>query len=70
MKILRALLLGLTITFVISVLSCGKSKEDTILAEFKDKKITLAEFEDIYNNVSAQYLPTKDGVEGLILGGR
>jgi parvulin-like peptidyl-prolyl isomerase len=66
MKFTRALLTGLLIVVVISMLSCTKSKDDTILAEFKDRKITLAQFEDVYANVSVEYLPDKEGVEGYL----
>ena len=65
MKFSRAIMLGVLVSFAISMLSCGKSKEDIVLAEFKDRSIMLQEFEDAYANVNEKFLPTQSGLEGL-----
>lgn len=65
MRFSRAILFGLFVSMAISMLSCSKGKEDIVLAEFKDRTITLAEFEDAYAHVNEKFLPTKSGQEGL-----
>ena len=65
MKLSRALLMGLFVTLVIPLFSCSKNKEKIILAEVKDRKITLAKFEKAYSRVSQDYIPQTPGLEGL-----
>ena len=64
MRCSRALLASLVVVLAVSVLSCGGGRENAVLAEFKDRKITVAKFEDAYANVQPIYLPKASGVEG------
>ena len=64
MKLSRALLLIVLVPFAVSLLHCGRNKEKIILAEFKDRSITVAEFEDAYAKVHPDYLPKATGIEG------
>lgn len=64
MKCSRALLAGAAILLAASALSCGGGRADAVLAEFKDRKITVAQFEDAYANVQPLYLPKASGLEG------
>jgi len=43
--------------------SCTK-REDLPLAEFKDKKITVGDFEEAYKVVKPEFLPKQTGIEG------
>lgn len=60
----RALILGLLLPAAIVLNSCAK-REDATLAQFKDRKITVGEFEDAYAKVSPEFLPAAKGVDGL-----
>lgn len=60
----RAILAGLVVVLAVSVMSCGK-REDAVLVEFKDRKITIARLEDAYSKVDPAYLPKQSGVEGF-----
>jgi peptidyl-prolyl cis-trans isomerase C len=64
MRCSRALLASLVVVLAVSALSCGGGKENAVLAEFKDRKITVAEFEHGYANVQPLYLPKASGLEG------
>jgi parvulin-like peptidyl-prolyl isomerase len=59
----RTVLAGLLLVTIVSLVSCGK-REDTVLAEFGDKTITVGEFEKAYRTVQPKYLPKATGVEG------
>ena len=63
MKFSRAALPGLLLVLTISLVSCSK-REDTVLAEFGDKSITVGQFEKAYRTVQPRYLPQAAGVEG------
>jgi parvulin-like peptidyl-prolyl isomerase len=63
MNLSKAILAGLVVVLAVSVLSCSK-REDVVLAEFKDRKITIGEFENAYPKVDPKYLPKASGVEG------
>ena len=58
-----ASLLGLGLIASIAVTGCSK-REDLKIAEFKDRSITVGEFETAYAAVDPQYLPTATGFEG------
>jgi parvulin-like peptidyl-prolyl isomerase len=64
MKLSRTLLAGLLVVTAVTVVSCGK-REDTVLAEFKNRSITIDEFEDAYAKVDVKFLPESSGEEGL-----
>jgi parvulin-like peptidyl-prolyl isomerase len=59
----RALIAGLMVPAAILMTSCG-SREDAVLAEFADQKITVADFESAYAIVNPEFLPKTSGVEG------
>ncbi|MGD8413499.1 MAG: peptidyl-prolyl cis-trans isomerase [Candidatus Latescibacterota bacterium] len=63
MKTSKTVLAGLCLTLAVSLISCS-SREDTVLAEFKDKKITVADYEKAYSVVMPKYLPKATGIEG------
>jgi parvulin-like peptidyl-prolyl isomerase len=54
----------LILVLAVSVLSCS-GREDAVLAEFKDRSITVGEFEDAYGKVAPKYLPKTSGLEGF-----
>jgi parvulin-like peptidyl-prolyl isomerase len=64
MKLSKTLLASLVVVLAVSVLSCGK-REDAVLAEFKNRSITIGEFEDAYSKVDVKFLPNSSGEEGL-----
>jgi peptidyl-prolyl cis-trans isomerase C len=59
----RALFASLIVVIAVSQWSCG-GRKDATLAEFKDRKITVGEFEDAYAHVDPVYLPKTSGTEG------
>jgi parvulin-like peptidyl-prolyl isomerase len=59
----KTVLAGLTLALAASLVSCS-SREDAVLAEFKDKTITVADFEKAYQVVKPKFLPKATGVEG------
>jgi len=63
MKISKTVLAGLTLVMAVSLVSCS-GREDTVLAEFQDETITVAEFEKAYRVVQPKFLPIATGVEG------
>ena len=63
MKFSRAALAGLLLVMAVSLVSCT-SREDVVLAEFRDESITVAEFEKAYRTVQPRFLPKATGVEG------
>ena len=63
MKTSKTVLAALGLVLAVSLISCS-GREDTVLAEFKDKTITVAEYEKAYSVVKPQYLPRATGVEG------
>jgi parvulin-like peptidyl-prolyl isomerase len=63
MKILKTVLAGLSLVMAVSLVSCS-GREGTVLAEFKDETITVAQFEKAYRIVQPQFLPKATGVEG------
>lgn len=65
MKYSKLLLVGVLVTFLVPMLSCSKSSDNVVLAEFKDRKVTLKQFETLYARVSPEYLPQKEGIDGL-----
>jgi hypothetical protein len=65
MKHTRTLIWGLLIPMAILVTSCSK-REGRTVAEFKDQKITVGEFETAYANVNPIYLPAAGGYEGKV----
>jgi parvulin-like peptidyl-prolyl isomerase len=56
-------LLGFALIASIAVTGCSK-REELKVAEFKDKVITVAAYEDAYANVQPQFLPKATGMEG------
>lgn len=64
MKFSKTLFVGLLVTLIVPILSCSKDKEDIILAEVKDRKISVAKFERVYAMINPEYLPKEQGVEG------
>jgi parvulin-like peptidyl-prolyl isomerase len=65
MKYQRLLLSSLLVPLAISATSCTK-REDQKVAEFKDRAITVGEFEAAYQRVDPKYLPKKEGLDGKI----
>jgi parvulin-like peptidyl-prolyl isomerase len=63
MKLSRAILASLVIVLAVSALSCSK-REDAVLAEFKDRSITVGKFENAYPKVDPKFLPKTSGIEG------
>lgn len=63
MKLSRAVLSGLILVLAFSLVSCS-SGEDAPLAEFKDRSITVGEFEKAYAAVDPRFLPASSGIEG------
>jgi hypothetical protein len=63
MNVSRTVHAGLILVLAVSVLSCSK-REDAVLAEFKDKVITVGDFEKAYSTVQIKFLPKVAGVEG------
>jgi parvulin-like peptidyl-prolyl isomerase len=63
MKFSRAVLSGLILALAFSLVSCS-SREDVVLAEFKDKTITVGRFEKSYAAVDTRFLPASSGIEG------
>ena len=61
MRVVR--LLGLGLIASIAVTGCTK-REDLKLAEIKDRTITVADFEDAYAKIDAEYLPKATGLDG------
>jgi len=61
MRVVR--LLGLGLIASIAVTGCAK-REDLKIAEFRNRSITVAEFEDAYAKVEPQFLPKATGLEG------
>jgi len=59
----RIILACLILVMAVTVISCS-SREDAVLAEFKDRKITVGRFEQAYAKVNVKYLPQASGVEG------
>jgi parvulin-like peptidyl-prolyl isomerase len=57
------LLWGLVVPAALVLTSCTK-REDLPLAEFKDKKITVGDFEEAYPAVKPEFLPRATGIEG------
>lgn len=49
---------------LLAVLSCSKSRDKIPVADVEDRQITLAQFEESYQNVDPRYLPQKGGFEG------
>jgi parvulin-like peptidyl-prolyl isomerase len=64
MKLSRTLLVGLFVILLVPMFSCSKDKEEIILAEIKDRTISVAKFERVYASISPEYLPKEPGVEG------
>jgi peptidyl-prolyl cis-trans isomerase C len=58
-----ALLLGIMIPAALLLTSCTK-RDNLTLAEFKDKKITVGDFEEAYKVVLPEYLPKAKGMDG------
>ncbi|HEX5132371.1 MAG TPA: peptidyl-prolyl cis-trans isomerase [Candidatus Krumholzibacteria bacterium] len=56
-------LLGFALIASVAVTGCSK-REDLKVAEFRDRSITVAEFEDAYAHVDPTYLPKASGMEG------
>ncbi len=63
MKFSRAVLSGLILALAFSLVSCS-GREDAVLAEFKDRTITVGRFEKSYAAVDPIYLPASSGIEG------
>lgn len=63
MRLSRTLLLGGLVPAVILLNSCSK-REDLVLAQFADRKITIGDFERSYARVDVQFLPKATGIEG------
>jgi len=57
------LLLGLVTVASIALTGCSK-REDLKLAEFKDRSITIGQFENAYAKVLPEFLPKATGEEG------
>ncbi|HEU4364535.1 MAG TPA: hypothetical protein VFT13_03630, partial [Candidatus Krumholzibacteria bacterium] len=56
-------LLGLGLIASIAVTGCSK-REELKLVEFRDRSITMGQFETAYAKVDAQFLPHATGFEG------
>ena len=65
MPFARKLVLGLLIPLAVVMVSCT-SHEDKPLAEFKDRKITIGEYETAYALVDPIFLPKETGFEGRL----
>lgn len=65
MPFARALILGLLIPLTAMMAACTKH-EDKPLAEFKDRKITIGEYEKAYAIVDPVFLPKATGFEGRL----
>jgi len=65
MPFARTLVLGLLIPLAVVMVSCT-AHEDKPLAEFKDRKITVGEFETAYAIVDPIYLPKATGFDGRL----
>jgi len=65
MPFARTLVLGLLIPLAVVMVSCT-SHEDKPLAEFKDRKITIGEYERAYAAVDPVFLPKEAGFEGRL----
>jgi parvulin-like peptidyl-prolyl isomerase len=63
MNFSRAVLAGLLLVMAVSLVSCS-SREDVVLAEFRDESVTVGQFEKAYRTVQPKYLPKATGVEG------
>ncbi len=59
----RLVLPTLILALALSLASCS-SREDVVLAEFRDQTITVAQFEKAYSVVKPKFLPKATGVEG------
>ena len=63
MKSSKLALLALLVPAALMVSSCT-SREDSVIVEFQDRKITVADFERAYERVDASFLPKSRGFEG------
>jgi len=65
MKSSKLMLLALLIPATLILGSCS-SREDKVIVEFKDRKITVADFERAYKRVDPNFLPKTRGFEGKL----
>ncbi|MCI0453061.1 MAG: peptidyl-prolyl cis-trans isomerase [Candidatus Latescibacteria bacterium] len=62
---IRIMWLGLAVLLGVAATGCSK-REELKVAEFKDQKITVADFEQAYERVDPAYLPKATGQEGKV----